>query len=151
MNVKPGSKLCRNCFTSVTDETDDSISSQAETNTSDPDYTVPIDQLQTNLNSSLVMAGCSPLILSKYPKRQRSSYLSQKVQKLEAAYVSAVEPSAMLEPPSCASTAQTNCSDSQDLDILINELKKKCVLASKQQKIQLLTFAPPSWSFKKNS
>jgi hypothetical protein len=143
LNVKPGFKLCRNCFDCITKSHDDDLSNDDDT---DPDFTLPADQLQKSLSDGFAVVGCSPLKLSKYSKRERSSYVARKVQRLGEACAVAVAVSPDSEP---IVTSNIDCPNCQDFEVLISELKEKCVLASKQQKIQLLTFAPPSWSIER--
>lgn len=145
LDVKPGLKMCRNCFKRKTAPSDDEVST-ANDDDNDPDFILPADQLNVALSTSFPIVGCSPVKLSKYPKRQRASYLVQNVKKLETVILSAVAPET--DPMSIAIT-DANCSKCSDLDAIVSELKEKCLLVSKQQQIQLLTLAPNSWSIKR--
>src|SRR5206468_9562353 len=48
-------------------------------------------------------------------------------------------------------TMRTCTSTSSDLDIVINLIKEKYKVSSKQKKIQLLTLAPESWTIRKTA
>jgi len=130
LNVKPGFKLCRNCFECTTRSHHDNGSDISYDDDGDPDFVLPVDQLQTSLSNGFATIGCSPLKLSKYPKRQRSSYVERKVRSLGEALATATS-------PDCQSilTSEKVCTNCEDLEALVSELKEKCALVSKQQKI----------------
>ena len=55
----------------------------------------------------------------------------------------------LLLPYGLETDKQKNCENCHDFDYLVQELKKKCSLSSRDVKLQILTLAPPGWSKQK--
>ena len=102
----------------------------------------------------LATAGISPLNLHSLPKKQRRSYGKNKIVKtvrnLSSEFSTSLGVSAIeivpLDDPNSNSSQEITKKKSDDLDILINELKEKFENANREERIKILSLKPSSWN-----
>ena len=149
LNLKPGQKLCCNCYTSCVTQpkilaSPEAGSSKTPDNT--PEYEVEYAFHQQSLESVIEeMEGISPLKKSHtMNKAKRSSYGKRKSKQLEGAIKKKVANALNVSEEEFAS-----CSNCDDFHKFIADLKDKFKTVSRREKIKLLTLVPESWSRKK--
>jgi hypothetical protein len=141
LKVKPGQKICCNCEQQM----------HAGKETSSDDELFQPSGKPDDLNMTVSELGCSPLKTAKLSQRDKSSYAKKKVMQITEAVKSKV--SHILDVPSdildCDDEA--SCNKCEDLNVLMNELKEKCKVLTKQEQITVLTLVPSSWTIDKTA
>ena len=165
-NCVPGWQLCRNCYRRVmpcmtreetmvvSDNNDFSKVPESDIDIGAVEAAVHKTESRENLNKSLESLDESPIKTHSFPKHRRVTYakkkLSSVVNNLKSSFATAigVEESlfAVNEPPTSVDSNDTI--KARDLDALTEQIKEKLATASFQQKVQLLTLAPESWTIK---
>jgi hypothetical protein len=142
---QPGQKICHHCLQKINNLTDCSDS--------EPESMAIADTLYSNaecLNSSFSAVGVSPL--KSVHSERKVSYGKRKIKQMAEATTSHVA-SHLGFPPNklVADTSQTECTcDSKlDVDYLVSNMNEKLSVSSRNQKIQVLTITPKSWSIDK--
>ena len=142
LNLKPGQKLCPQCYKSTHGKVD-----EIETNMVDSDQEyLPAETSFDSLEKAAHSLGCLP-VKSSVGKRDRISYGKRKVSQLHAAVKAKCTHALDLQTEVFESTTD-DCSarSCQDINHLISLLKEKVMQATRQDKIKLLTLAPQSWT-----
>jgi len=139
LNLKPGQKLCRNCFLEP--------AHQSETEISDTDYQPPVDR--NAMESTLAELSCSPFDIAKLSNRDKVPYAKRKYRQINSAAKEKVARMLSLSAETLSSNEEAPCEGCKDLDTLVTLLKEKCSTSTKQEQISLLTLAPASWTIAK--
>ena len=146
-DVRPGQKLCVNCSSKLTAASNESSSTENEdTDPFDPEIAGDVSAI----NASFTAIECSPMKVAHvssggvvaYAKRKVSevtSVVQRKVSKLVN-----VPSSALAEEP--VPSCSNECPSCGDIDDLVKSLKAKCDLSTRQEKVQILTAVPQSWT-----
>ena len=140
ISVKPGQKLCTACRKKVTAEP---ISDHDE----DQDFVSPVEE-RLLLDESLTTLGCSPLKVKGV--KDRVAYGKRKIRAVQESAADKV--SKVLNIPCDAALlnpiviSKNECTKCNDLSKLVEELKEKCQISSRKEKVKLLTLVPSSWS-----
>ena len=149
IKAKPGQKVCPSCV-KISDTYD--TSDQHMTEGSATDEFSPDIEDKEDINESIVPLGVSPVKAHSIPQHSRLSYAKRKVKKIERTITSKLAKTLQVPPEEILSTSQAeDCTGCSDLIQLIQELKLKCELSSRQEKVKLLTLAPSSWSIEKTA
>ena len=146
-DVRPGQKLCVNCSSKLTAASNESSSTENED--TDP-FDREIAGDVSAINASFTAIECSPMKVAHvssggvvaYAKRKVSevtSVVQRKVSKLVN-----VPSSALAEEP--VPSCSNECPSCGDIDDLVKSLKAKCDLSTRQEKVQILTAVPQSWT-----
>ena len=140
VNMKPGQKLCTNCFKKATSEqaTDES----QDEGTEEEYCCTKLDKSVLNKSASLL--GISPL--KSVGKRDRLGYGKQKVKKFKESLTGLVTSACDLEKEDISSDVDNECTKCIELDRLVEAMKEKLTVSSKEEKVQILTLTPESWS-----
>ena len=170
VSVKPGQKLCYNCFKALrkfeksqsetegesqqqpeteSDPEEIDFSNQAENLSSEDESALPHDQ--EVINRSFEDLGVSPLRATRISLQNKPSYAKRKYSEFETAFSNKVARVLEVEPQqlSQAQPQAQQCSNCNDMDRLVELLKEKMQVSSKQKQVQLLTLAPESWTIEK--
>ena len=122
-----------------------SYTESSQSTDTDPDDTCsPSPAKRLNLNQSLSLTGISPINLHSVAQHRRGPAVVEKLSKVVDTFKSN-----LLEVYSIEDVPAENSSSTlkaQDLDILLDDIKKKLINATYKEKIQLLTLTPDSWS-----
>ena len=151
IHIKPGQKLCCTCLKRAREiKLKPYVESSEETDDQEP-YECPQD-IKEKLNSTFEMMDCSPIKTGGISSKR--SYCSRKVSQIahatkqKMAKIMDIDVSE-LEQEKNENHHQSQC-DSQ-LHRLIELLKQKCEISSKQEKVRVLTLAPDSWTIEQTS
>ena len=138
LNLIPGQKLCRSCWTKLT--------ALPSPSTLSSDFNGDSD---TNLNDSLLAFGVSPLQCHGKSKRQKRLLANQKIKTYTETLESAFSSKGIIEVP-CTSSVEIPDevkNKANDFDELMLDLKYKFhETESAATKIQILTLKPKSWT-----
>ena len=157
--ITPGFKLCITCYKQAKKEYSTLLTQMKQSSgTSETDEsefaTTENDNAVDMLNSNLHKQNISPIKLHSQPQRQKVKQAKQKLSKaaqnLQASFSSVGISVSPVKVISQSTISSANCSNS-DLDTLMNELKSKFQSSSYQEKIQILTLKPDSWTTEKTS
>ena len=147
LNMKPGQKLCTNCFKKVTSEQASDKSEDGEDNEDQEEEFSCTDLDKSVLNENASLLGISPL--KSVGKRDSLGYGKQKIKKFKQKLTCLVAASYNLEKEEISSDVDTECTKCIDLDRLVKAMKEKLAVSSKEEKVQILTLSPESWSISK--
>ena len=84
-------------------------------------------------------------------KRDKRSYGKRKARDMASAAKRNVAKALHLESNELSTIESECCVKCQDQERLIDLLKQKCMVSSRQEKLKLLTLAPASWSIEKTA
>ena len=104
------------------------------------------DLNKTVLNKSASLLEISPL--KNVSKRDKLEYGKQKVKKLETSMTNLVASALDIDPKEIISEKKQKCINCNDLDKLLDAIKEKETISLNEEKVQLLTLTPDSWSIK---
>lgn len=133
LNLKPGQKLCPECYKR------DSARSQHDTEISemsDTDYQ-PGEISVASLNKTAESLDCTP-IKTSVSKRDKSSYGKRKVKQLNTAVKSKCAHALDLTMSEFESTDDSDPETCKDLERLVALLKDKLKIATRQEKNQII-------------
>ena len=145
LHVKPGQKMCTNCVQRLKDNPVD----DEQDTTMNVDYALPPSEQIETLKDNVLSLGCSPL--KSVSKRDKRRYGKRKARDMASAAKCNVAKALHLESNELSSTESECCVKCQDQERLIDLLKQKCMVSSRQEKLKLLTLAPASWSIKRTA
>ncbi|XP_069171644.1 ARL14 effector protein-like [Procambarus clarkii] len=139
VSIKPGQKLCTSCRK----EFDSKQVSESSSTESDG----PADNMEIceSVNTSLSVLGISPIKYQPVNARDKHGYAKSKIsqaQEIIAEQIAAIgniDSQNLLVPSS-----SQHCTNCQDFNKLIEEMKLKFQVAKRQEKIQTLTLVPQS-------
>ena len=121
----------------------------------DEDNELNINELlKKNLNSSLTIMNISPLKMHAVNSHYRIALGKkkllhvQKTVKLGIARTLNIDPEGLSQEDSFNKLSKEVKGKANDMDILIRKIKEKMLISNRNQKIQLLTLVPISWSHK---
>ena len=138
--MKPGQQLCTNCFKKATSE-----QAAGESQYEDTDGKYSFTNLHKSvLNESVSLLGISPL--KSVGKRDRLGYGKQKVKKFIESFTCLVATACDLDKEEISSDVDNECTKCIDLDRLVEAMKEKLTVSSKEEKVQILTLTPEIWS-----
>ena len=142
--MKPGQKLCPRCYEQK------SLPQHYQGKQAETDGTFqPAEASFSAINESALSLDVTPLKTS-VSKRDKPAYGKRKVKQLQSKIKAKCAHALDLQTDDLATTEEEDSSDGQsDLDRLMFLLKEKASVATRQEKIKLLTLAPESWSKKK--
>ena len=141
LHVKPGQKLCPSCVQRF----EDNRVHDEQTKTLNVDYAIPhIEQIET-LKDNVMSLGCSAL--NSISKRDGK----RKARDMASAAKRNVAKALHLESNELSTTESECCVKCQDQERLIDLLKQKCMVSSRQEKLKLLTLAPASWRIERTA
>lgn len=147
VDLIPGKSLCPNCATKIfvqKELEDDKVSED------DAVFTPQSYELIDNTTLEKVNAVCESLQLSpmckvmKMNKDQRHVALLKKTENIKSAFKRKLEESFSEELEE--SMPATSATLEDEYEKLINKLKEKCKVASKDEKVKILSLLPDSWS-----
>lgn len=141
-HVIPGWKICFKCFKEA---------SSYETNMEEPDV-MATEAAMDVANESFIAMGASPLKVSKLSEPRKLSYAKRKLKRAQETMETVVA-TALEKSPDVLKQKSSfeNCSNCEDLDLLIKDLKEKCAISNHREQVQILTLAPKSWTVEKTS
>ena len=153
LSIKPGQKLCYDCFNAFCSPV---YSSHSDTTLEIRDE-LDIDKAYTDrnvdietLNEGLAKLGVSPLNYKRISKRDIIGYGERKIKQVQLSVNEDISHLGYNIAEGILSPApQVPCDKCKDMDEIINAIKEKIKISSKDQSIQLLTLAPSSWSIEK--
>ena len=154
INVIPGKKICPSCSIK--------LSSFKNTGTGDPtshidhdDDTehIPNDYLKEKLNSSLTSMDISPIKMHAVSSHSRVAHGKKKLLQVQQTLKSEISTALNIDPENLNENVPPKIykyihGKARDMDRLIEKIKEKMVISNRNQKIQLLTLVPTSWSYK---
>lgn len=144
----PGKSLCRNCQSKIFVVNPESIPNVSDI---DPqDNFVPADETFQRLDSACSILGLSPVSkLRKVSYVKREAAVNTKFKKVKEIIRTTLD-SCLSYDDSRKSDRQENIVSSLNEDYinLIAKLKEKCVIASKEEKVKILSLLPDSWTKK---
>jgi hypothetical protein len=165
-SIKPGQKWCPTC---VQKEVSVVLPLESQNETDTDEFMLTSDVVYhrddrmvlsslhapnvSSLNQSLIHAGFSPINPKSVSKRDIVSYGKRKCNEVQSAVSS--ELAGCLDVPATSimhPEVQTVCSGNElcaDMIQLVDLLKEKMKVSSRQKQIQMLTLAPQSWSIAK--
>lgn len=160
--VKPGWKLCRNCYDEARKQNDDNIetlpdvleSTIIEATVCEDDEEQDLDISREELNKSFQYSGVSPIKLHGATKARQIATTKEKLQRVkyfhekQAARVIGVEVGKVKEKSLEDEIRKEEREKAAELDKLHFLLKEKIAASTKREKIKLLTLVPDSWSRK---
>ena len=148
-NIIYGQKLCSKCD-KKTKELISYESSQPSDMEVDESSDPTITLFDETLNESLKKLDqtISPMKSNFHTTENAVKYGKRKIRKVSEIFN--VKVAEHLEVPSelllTESPEKEDCRKCEDFDKMIEELKDKCAISTKKEKIQILTLAPSSWS-----
>ena len=158
--IKPGQKLCAFCrnelfkvkeLDEVTDDSNDECKYVETKDVGSELYQLQKSTALDELNSSFHDIGCSPMKLHALGEHSKSSYGKEKLQRVNEKVKSKIE--SVLEvklPEEKNDLEKTVLQKSEDMDKLVDIIKKEMIGASRNKQIQMLTIpASLMWSRKK--
>jgi hypothetical protein len=152
LNIKPGQKLCRTCRKRAEESKEKSDAETPDETDNEEPYQCQQD-IRDKLNKSFESMGCSPIKTGIHISSKRS-YSSRKVTQIACA--TKVKMAKMmdvdegeLEQGKDGDHNQSQCNS--QLHRLMELLKQKCEVSSKQEKVKLLTLVPDTWTIEKTS
>ena len=146
LHMKPGQKLCTNCVKLHEQKHEECINDENVDAIPDTDfYDSKLDI--SMLNDSATLFGVSPL--KTVGKRDRVGYGKQKVTKFKKKIVDLVASAYDIEEADLSTNDVNQCEKCEDLDRLINHMKEKMVVSTRQDQIKILTLVPESWTISK--
>ena len=141
--MKPGQKLCTNCFKKATSE---QATDESQDEDTDEEYSCTnLDKSVLNGSGSLL--GISPL--KSVGKRDRLGYGKHKVKKFKESFTYLVATACDLDKEDISSDVDNECTKCIDLDRLVEAMKEKLTVSSKEETVQILTLTSESWSIEK--
>ena len=158
-NVIPGWKICKNCYEkipkeSITEQVEDDLEFEESFQGDLEEGGDSVELSREEFNSSLVFSGLSPLKLHGLRKPNQISAAIGKLRRLREHYEEMAARAIGVDVDNIASSS-TAASDvlrrdamekAAELDRLHFLLKEKLIESSKEEKVQILTLAPDSWS-----
>ena len=147
-HIKPGEKLCPSCRKYDTSQEPEQSYGHSASDTDIEDVDLHLSQL----NDSITSIGCTPVKLHAMPVRSKISYAKRKIATATTEIQKKVSKAIQVPLNLVVNEGDaTECDGCNDLTKLVTELKIKCSTASRQEKIKMVTLAPPSWSQQKVS
>jgi len=142
-NAVPGKKLCRNCWTKLT-----------ELSTSDSSVSISSDEFNYQatdpLDTSLRACGISPFKSKGKTKKQKLQHAVKKIDKVTKSLEKSFETKGVEFPSSSGVQSPHTCRAKDDLDELMVNIKEKVGSTTKfEDRVQLLTLKPASWTIDK--
>lgn len=153
-DIKPGQKLCPRCMSMLGSTELIQEDSSCEDDGQEGQYTSYVPDEFSDLNESVTLLGCSPMKDSSVSQRDMVGYGKRKLDQAQQAFKQQLANKINVEPSLLANQDDTsceNCADHADLHKMINDMKEKCAISTKQKKLQILTMSPSSWSIKKTA
>lgn len=143
----PGQSLCRNCYEKLfVLETKSKVSSDTTDFLVD-DY-VPLEEIQQKVDSACSLLGLSPACkIRKLTSEKRHTAIEHKVHKVSEKLRKNLE-LCFDHSESTSVLEKQDILDSEYAD-LIKTLKEKCLIASKEEKVKIISLLPSSWSKEK--
>ena len=149
INVIPGYKLCKHCFTEFKRHEQDDNNGRVD---DEFIYNTP----SRRLNTSLTAAEISPINLHAVASHSRRSSASKKLSKIVKKFKHGISSAYDIDVDDlnmdCSDKvvhSRENTQKGEELDKLYNAMREKLISASYPEKIQILTLIPDSWSRKK--
>ena len=153
LSVKPGQKLCYDCFNACSSSQSSVLSELSELSQGEVDKSYHDAEVDKDiLNAGLVKLVCSPLNSRKTNDKNKLEYGKWKVmQVLQSANE---QTQASLDIPEMIRiylrvANQPCCQNCKDLNEILNGIKDKIQVSSKRSTIRLLTLVPSSWTIEK--
>ena len=145
-NIKPGQKLCTNCFSAANKlECKEPI---VESSTSYSDSDLEILQARDEVDRSLGSIDISPIRLHKLNQKDKVKYVKRKGEDAADAIATKIAKVAHVEKQSIQPTPSTsdNC---EDCLALVNDIKEKCrqEKPTRREMTSLLTLLPKHWTY----
>lgn len=107
----------------------------------------PQTEVRESMDVSNKAMGCSPL---KYTSsRDKKGYWKRKIKDLHHATQTKAARLADVPTDELLSSSSDNCQTCEEWEELLKLLKEKCKVASKKEKIKILTLLPATWSIRK--
>ena len=98
---------------------------------------------------AISVLGISPI--TSVGKRAKIRYGKQKVKRFKESFTDLVATACGFNKKGILSDNDTTCQKSTDMDRLINAMREKINISSKQEQVQILTITPERWSIWKTS
>lgn len=150
LKVIPGQKVCFGCYIKLNDEIAKNHQACEDVALDmDAIFEEDMDIAESSVNSlddSFTSVGCSPLQLKKFSKGRRSSYGKRKLSQASKALQDTMANAIGVPSDSLESHSQKECKNCGDLSSLLTDLKEKCSISRKLDKIQILTLVPKHWT-----
>lgn len=164
-SIKPGQKWCPTCVQKesevlpfeLQDKTDDEEFMPTSDVVCDRDDRLVLSSLHApevnSLNKNLANAGFSPLKPEAVSRRDIVGYGKRKCREVQSAASSELASCLGVVASSIVPPVVQNVSSGEalcaDMDRLVDLLKEKMKVSSRQKQVQILTLAPQSWSITK--
>lgn len=143
VKLLPGTKLCITCRKLVVSAARNSDS------VSDSDYEPGApSQIIEKLNESCKLIGSSPVKVTKRKQEERCAYLRNKAQRLSATFTEIASKAFHIEASVNRPTASVSNIQCNDCSHLMDRLRVKFETSEINEKLQILTLVPQSWSIK---
>ena len=144
-----GMKLCPRCSVSAQDIEEGEESENEEGGSNEWECLETSEKSMEAVSKGLSAIGCSPIKMAKMNQDQKKAYTRKKFKmassKLQSTMAAAIgEAGTSLD--SETAVEKSKCAKCHDFDTLIADLKVKCSLSTKQEKIQIMTLAPKTWT-----
>ena len=147
LKKKPGQILCSSCSTKKAEKKREA--SEAEEYNNDKEY-LPSPNPKKALNQSVEILGCSPL--RSVSQHDKISYGKRKVSQVYVASAELIADVLDVSTDDITFNKSVNnaecCQKATDCDKLMESVKEKIGISSRQENIKLLTLVPPSWTIK---
>ena len=91
--------------------------------------------------------GSSPL--KNVSSRDKVSYDKGKLKRMKICHKEVLSQALEVPQEELTSSSDKSCQDCLDLQEIINNMKAKCAVTSKQEQIRLLTLLPKGWSIER--
>ncbi len=140
----PGQKLCLKCRVALAEMHERTSSASSES-----DSEIKKEREQALLNESITPLGVSPLKLTAVSRQDSHGYAKRKISQLQDVVHQRVASAGGLDPASLQASSSHQKQEGcicQDYSELLKELKEKMAVSNHQQKLQILTLRPKSWS-----
>src|SRR5258705_1849904 len=149
VHLIPGKKICTNCFKKLQKNQE---SSSTSSDAAGSDVPALDDTSELSINVACQALEESPLNVRKRPHDRRVQYAKTKVKKIlskfqqKVAHSLSMEVQDLAEPSSSGAQSVVSCTD---CDTLVSQVKEKFEDATYEEKVQLLTLLPASWTIEK--
>ena len=160
--VTPGEKLCPSCRKETTLKLKPGIQTDSETEGSDENMDAIAREYETNttresLNSTLKELEMSPLRSHSVPQYSKVVEGKRKLKKINNSFEEQVASCYSISVDEFRGKASNSTNDQElvqkatDLDNIVYQMKEKLKTCNRNQKIQVLTLTPVSWSIRKTA
>lgn len=139
INLVPGKSVCTNCFTK--------LFSNDNTEDINPDRLYePAGAIIEQLDATCSILGLSPASkVRKLSNEKRAIALQSKVERVSSKIKRNLEIGFSTAIPDVNQTLTNKEPLAEEYASLINELKEKCKIASKEEKVRIISLMPKSW------